>query len=447
MSLIASHRDLDLDLLERLSAGAHSVGQTVAAMGAAPPLPIGASKVGSAPAGPLGALVLATCNRFEVYLELRPGQDPRAVIAATTSVIAAASGLTARDIAASLKVLRGREVPAHLFSVTAGLDSMVVGEREISGQVRRALSSARSDGTTSSGLERLFQTAARASRDVGARTGLGAAGRSVVGVALDLAEPDLPTWTRTRVVLIGTGSYAGASVAALHRRGCRAIHVFSPSGRAPGFARDRGAEAIPDDGLEEALTSADLVVACSGAVGGVVDAATVARALAASGHPRVVVDLALRHDIEPAVGALPGVRLIDLATVRDLAPAGYGEPVERAFRLVAAATEDFEAAQRALERDAQVVAERRRVLGSLEAEAARLRAGSEPEAVGRPIRALRRRTRALLHGPTVRARAAARSGDDGAFVVALTELAAIPAPSLPHPSAPHPSPPGPSVAR
>ena len=419
MSLIASHRDLDLDLLERLSAGAQSVGQTVAA-------------IGPAPTGPIGALVLATCNRFEVYLELRPGQDPRAVVAAATSVIAAATGLAADDVASSLRVLRGREVPAHLFSVTAGLDSMVVGEREISGQVRRALSSARLAGTTSSGLERLFQSAARASRDVGARTGLGAAGRSVVGVALDLAEADLPAWRRTRVVLIGTGSYAGASVAALHRRGCRDLHVFSPSGRAPGFARDRDAQAVPDDGLEEALRSADLVVACSGAVGGVVDAATVARALAASGHPRVVVDLALRHDVDPAVGALPGVRLIDLATVRDQAPVGYGEPVERARRLVAAATENFEAAHRALERDAQVVAERRRVLGPLEAEAARLRAGSEPEVVGRPVRALRRRTRALLHGPTVRAREAALSGDDDAFAVALTELAAIPAPRVPH---------------
>ncbi|RYV51148.1 glutamyl-tRNA reductase [Pengzhenrongella frigida] len=441
MSLIASHRDLDLDLLERLSAGAQSVGQTVAAMGAAP---TSSTSKDAGPAGPRGALVLATCNRFEVYLELRPGQDPRAVIAAATSVIATASGLAADDVAASLRVLRGREVPAHLFSVAAGLDSMVVGEREISGQVRRSLSTARAAGTTSSGLERLFQTAARTSRDVGARTGLGAAGRSVVGVALDLAEADLPAWAHTAVVLIGTGSYAGASVAALHRRGCRDIRVFSPSGRAPGFAHDRGAVAIPDDGLEQALTAADLVVACSGAVGGVIDAASVARARATSEHPRVIVDLALRHDVDPAVGALPGVRLIDLATVRDQAPVGYAEPVERARRLVADATETFEAVHRALERDAEVVVQRRRVLGPLEAEAARLRASAEPEIVGRAVRALRRRTRTLLHDPTVRARAAALAGDDGAFAAALDELAAIPVPSLPAPPSPAPAPPVPA---
>lgn len=429
MSLIASHRDLDLDLLERLSAGALSVGTTVAAMSAAP-TSAGAPAPGPAP-GPQGALVLATCNRFEVYLELRPGQDPRGVVAAATSVIAAATGLANDDVAASLTVLRGREVPAHLFAVAAGLDSMVVGEREISGQVRRALSTARAAGTTSSGLERLFQTAARASRDIGARTGLGAAGRSVVGVALDLAERDLPAWARTRVVLVGTGSYAGAAVAALHRRGCHDIGVFSPSGRAVGFARDRSAVAIPDDGLEAALTDADLVVACSGAVGGVVDAATVARARAASGHPRVIVDLALRHDVDPAVGALPGVRLIDLATVRDRAPDGYGEPVERARRLVAAATEHFEAGRQALELDREIVLERRRVLGPLEVEAARLRAEGGPEQLGRAVRALRRRTRTLLHAPTVRARVAALAGDDAAFAAALAELAAIPAPAVP----------------
>ncbi|MBC7549906.1 MAG: glutamyl-tRNA reductase, partial [Cellulomonas sp.] len=300
----------------------------------------------------------------------------------------------------------------------------------------------RAPGTRSPGPEGLSQPAARAARGAGARTGLGASGRSVVGVALDVAEPDLPSWSRTRVVLVGTGSYAGATVAALHRRGCRDIRVFSPSGRAPGFAQDRDAAAIPDDGLEAALITTDLVVACSGAVGGVVDVATVARARAASGHPRVVVDLALRHDVDPAVGALPGLRLIDLATVRDQAPADFAEPIERARRLVAGATERFEAAHRALELDATIVAERHRVLGPLEAEAARIRAATGPEATERAVRALRRRTRTLLHAPTVRARSAARALDAVAFEEAYAELAAIPAPTVPaRVQAPRPRPP------
>ena len=431
MSLIASHRDLDLDLLERLSADAHSIGRAVVAHSAALS----------------GAVALATCNRFEVYLELGPGQDAVEATAAATAVIADAVGLTADDVVAHFRLLRGREVPAHLFAVASGLESMVVGEREISGQVRRALSAARADGTTSSGLERLFQAASHVSRDVGATSGLGAAGRSVVGVALDLAEPDLPAWEQTRVVLVGTGSYAGASLAALRRRGCRDIRVYSPSGRAAGFALARDASAVPDGGLAVALATADLVVACSGAVGGVLDAETVVGAHASSGHPRVVVDLALRHDVEPAVGDLPGVRLISLATVRDLAPAEHSEPLARARGLVRAATDTFDAARRSRERDATIAAERQRVLGPLEAEVARIRADSlsaVPRFVGDggagsgAVRTLRRRTRAQLHAPTVRARAAARAGDEQGFISALAELAAIPAAAVPDSGGAHP---------
>ncbi len=452
MSLIASHRDLDLDVLERLSAGAHSVGRTVAASGAAP----------------TGAVVLATCNRFEVYLEVDdPAQAPTA-IAATTEVIAQATSIAVRDVATTLQVLEGPEVPVHLFSVASGLESMVVGEREITGQVRRALATARSEGTTSSGLERLFQTASRASRDVGTRTGLGAAGRSVVGVALDLAEPALPAWPSVRTLLVGTGSYAGASLAALRRRGCADVRVFSPSGRATTFAVSRGVSPVHDGGLAEAIGTSDLVVACSGTVGRVLDAELVARTWAATGHPLVIADLALRNDVDPAVGRLPGVRLINLETIRRHAPEEHSAPVELAHELVAAAAEDFEAAARARELEAAVVVERHRVLADLEAEARRIRedgaaasasaseadapvptpgpdptpAAPEPHSAPcavdaaqheRLVRSLRRRTRAVLHPPTVRARTAARAGDDRAYRAALAELAAIPAPPVPVP--------------
>ena len=102
--------------------------------------------------------------------------------------VADRSGYTAAQVDTHLRVRTGTDAAAHLFSVASGLDSMVVGEREIQGQVRRALTAARRDGTTTSGLESLFQAASRVSRLVESRTGLGATGRSVVGVALDIAE-------------------------------------------------------------------------------------------------------------------------------------------------------------------------------------------------------------------------------------------------------------------
>jgi glutamyl-tRNA reductase len=225
--------------------------------------------------------------------------------------------------------------------------------------------------------------------------------------------------------------------------------VYSPSGRAAAFAAARGVTAVRDGGLAEAIGTADLVVACSGTVGRVLDAELVAHSWATTGHPHVVVDLALRNDVDPAVGRLPGVRLINLDTIRLNAPDEHSAPVELAQKLVTEAAADFEAVTRARELEAAVVAERHRVLGALEAEASRIRAGDVAQpaagAVGpeaapvtrddahheRVVRSLRRRTRAQLHSPTVRARTAARAGDDRAYRAALAELAAIPPAPVP----------------
>ena len=214
---------------------------------------------------------------------------------------------------------------------------MVVGEREIAGQVRRALTTARRDGTTTSGLESLFQAASRVSRDVEARTGLGATGRSVVGVALDIAESELPDWSAVRCVLIGTGSYAGASLAQLKARGCTDVRVYSTTGRARAFAAARGVRSLPAGAdLAAEVSDVDLVVACSGAAGAVLGVDALAAARADAAHPLTVVDLALRHDVDPGVRTLPGVRLVSLHTVSEYAPAEHAA-VETAHEVVTAA--------------------------------------------------------------------------------------------------------------
>ncbi|GAA1865008.1 glutamyl-tRNA reductase [Myceligenerans crystallogenes] len=253
LSLTASHRELDLDALERLSMGSASVGRTV--VRTCRPV--------------VGAVVISTCNRFELYLDVDAPLDGDSVRHATRHVaelVAGESGVTTQAAVDSFTVRTGPEVSAHLFAVAAGLDSMVVGEREIAGQVKRSLAVAREQETTSKTLELLFQTASRTSKQVGTRTELGGAGRSVVSLALDLAEEGaLPRWDNVRAILIGTGSYAGASVAALRARGCEDIRVYSRSGRAGTFAESHDVE--PVDDLVEALADADLVVSCSGARG------------------------------------------------------------------------------------------------------------------------------------------------------------------------------------
>ena len=407
LSLIASHRDLDLAVLERLSADTHAVGPEIVA---------GCPSV-------TGAVVLATCNRFELYLEVDAAAHLPDARAGAAAVVAARSGYALDRVEADLRFGTGVEVTEHLFAVAAGLESMVVGEREIAGQVSRALSTARREGTTTSDLEALFQAASRTSRAVGSSTGLGAAGRSVVSMALDLVEGDLPAWPDVRCVLIGTGSYAGASLAALKSRGCGEIRVFSASGRAHAFATARGVRAITDADLHAQLADVDLVVACSGTPGTVLEVDALAAARIGAHRRLAVVDLALHHDVDPAVRELPGVRLVSLTTVSEHAPGEHSGSVEAAHAIVARTAADFQADRRLRALEPGIVAQRKRVLQGLETALAAL-----PSPEERDVRALRRQTRATLHGPTVRAREAARADDAAGYAAALVELASVEVP-------------------
>src|SRR6478736_4778969 len=373
LSLVASHHDLDLSVLERLSADTHAVGREIV----------------TASESIAGAVVLATCNRFELYLDVADADAADAARRAVAGAVAARSGYTPERVADSL-------APAR--------ESMVVGEREIAGQVRRALTAARRDGTTTSDLEGLFQAASRTSRAVEGRTGLA-------------------DWSDVRCLLIGTGSYAGASLAALKARGCQDVLVYSASGRAGQFAAQRGVTAATDD-LAASLSGVDLVVACSGASGAVLDVDALIRARSAEAalgaRPLAVLDLALQHDVDPAVGELPGVRLVSLTTVAEQAPDGHSATVAEARALVEEQAATFERDLRTRQWNPPVLAERRRVHEDL---AAAVEGLDEREA-----RSLRRRVRAALHAPTVRAREAAAAGDAAAYAAALADLAAVEVP-------------------
>lgn len=453
LSLTASHRELDLDALERLSTGSSSVGRAV--VGACGPV--------------AGAVVISTCNRFELYLDVDAPLSGDAVRHATQHVaelVAHSSGVTGETAARSFTVRTGPEVTEHLFAVASGLDAMVVGEREIAGQVKRALAEAREQETTSKTLELLFQTASRTSKRVGTQTELGAAGRSVVALALDLAEREVPPWDTTRAVLIGTGSYAGASVAALRARGCTDIRVYSQSGRAATFAASHDVQ--PVESLLEALADADLVVSCSGArgraaatgtgdgtdlavvegdvgspatlphlrtdaapeasLGHVLDAAGLVRARERAAdragdepepRPLVILDLALHRDVHPGVADVEGVLLYDLATLKAHAPAVAHDVVAQAQAIVDDAAHRFEETRLGRKADAAVVAlfdeAEARVRAEVEATVARL--AQELAARGEPgpqevdvdlvARDVRKRVHAELHDRIVAVRARA----------------------------------------
>ncbi|UUT36592.1 glutamyl-tRNA reductase [Microbacterium elymi] len=413
----SSHRTAALDTVERLERRADDVIARLAE-------PID---------GIDGSVVVSTCNRFEVYLDV-PGTTPHperpwdaASIDADAFVdtVAAATGLDGGEVRESGILLHGDAVAAHVFSVASGLESIVVGEGEIAGQVRRSLERARERGTVSPELERVFQLASRTSRGVKNRTDLSRAGRSVVRLALDMAETRITDWAGTRVLLVGTGRYAGASLAALRERGVTRAQVYSRSGRAAGFAAGHDIKAVPVDGLEQAVAASDLIVTCSVAPAVILDAATVAAAAGRAGAlpRRLIIDLGLPRNVDPGVAAVPGTELLDLETLRLHAPLPELGATAEAQALVDAAVADY---RRAAAEDAvtpALVALRAHVFDVLDDEIARARRRGDSD--GQTEAALRHLAGVLLHEPSVRARKLAAAGRAGEVESALSALFGI----------------------
>lgn len=400
--LVASHRTVDLNTVARLSTGALGVAEDAVSRGAL-----------------AGAITLSTCNRLELYGELSE-HDPRNVARAQQELaerIAERAGLDERFVLETMDAYQGPEVPRHLFTVVSGLESAVVGEREITGQVRRALTQARQSGTASGHLVQLFEAAARTAREVGARTGLGERGRSIVSVALDLADDITPgDWPGRHALVFGTGAYAGATMAALRDRGCADIEVYSGSGRAEQFTDQRGGSPVTDAGLPAALRRADVIIGCSGG------SAPMPAAAFPEG-PRTVVDLALARDFDPAVADLPGVELITLESVRVAAPEETSESVSAAREIVERAARGFETAQNARSMDQAIVALRKHTMAVLDSELDKVRAHHGCTGAEEQIEmAMRRMVRSLLHTPTVRARQLAAEGRADEYITGLEAL-------------------------
>lgn len=408
----ASHHDVTVAQLERLSSGADGM---VASLQADPAV--------------AGAVVLSTCNRLEIYLDTTLFHD---AISAVNSRLARACGLSSQEVGELLRLRVGDEVAEHLFEVAAGLDSMVVGDESIASQVGQALQAAHQLGMATAPLQRLFQSALRTARQVAGQTQLGASGRSVVHVALDVAQSEVQIAGATALI-VGTGSFARVAIAALRRREVGRIMVFSPSGRAAGpggFAETHDAVAVEDAQLAGALGEADLVICCSGSTGSVIDAALLR---SARGERRsLIIDLALTPDVAADVRETPGAVVIDLDVVGRNAPAEQSGTLDQARDIVSKAVRRHreDTAARAL--DPAIVALREHVTTMLAQEIERVRQRGDAEQAAETEQALRRLTSALLHLPTVRARELARSGDHADYVAALQTLFGIEVPAAAH---------------
>lgn len=405
---VAKYRDLDLGSAAALHA---------ASAGLAPHVVSGRLTVAA-------SVVLSTCNRFEIYCEVSSVAGVAAARAHVLDSVQHCSGLPMVLLPALFEELVGAAAVEHLFAVAAGLDSIVVGEREVAGQVRRALSDAQAAGTSSGRLARLFQAASRTAKDVGAQTALSSAGRSIAAVALDLAAAGTGRagTAGMSAVLFGTGAYAGCVAELLRNRKCFEISVFSHSGRAEAFVAARGGSALSARQLPAAVAGADLVIGCSGS-GARIDAAALGRWRADGTRPLTVIDLAPSHDFDPQVAGLPGVDLITLQSVHLAAPPADAEALHHARALVRRAAGHFEEQDAVRAADTAVVALREHLHQVLQSEMERVSQQHTRAASAAEVNlALRHMIRRLLHTPTVRARELAAHGRQDDYTAALEAL-------------------------
>lgn len=430
LCISASHKTAAFDLLERLSVHTTDIAPLIAEHDSCV----------------RGAVVLATCNRFEAYVDMDEPVTAAGPVGVEAVLLAAeaATGVSASEFEGSYRVVTGPDVAEHLFAVASGLESVVVGEGEIAGQVRRALTDARRQGTSSTELERLFQRASEAQRGVKNATAIGRAGRSLVRLSLELADSRVADWADLDVLLVGTGAYAAATLAALRDHGAERITVFSPSGRAQVFAAKHGIASIDDAEYARAAASADLVITCTSADHHVLDAAVLRRGRAelsgelrritpagaaecpvphTAGARRLVIDLGLPRNVDPDVVTVAGVDLLDLETVRLHAPLEELQATAEAREIVRLAAQKFALAGRRQSLAPAVVALREHAFGVLEDEIARVRARGDDD--GRTEQAMRHLVGRLLHVPTSRAHDLAARGRADDYVAALGTLFGI----------------------
>jgi glutamyl-tRNA reductase len=389
------------------------------------------------------AMILSTCNRVEVYAVVDAFHGG---LSAIGQVLAEHSGLSMGDLTKHAYVRYSEAAVEHLFAVASGLDSAVVGEQQVLGQVRRAYATAEANRTVGRILHDLSQRALSVGKRVHSETSIDAAGGSVVSVALHVAaerlyRPELgPSYTalagRTATV-IGAGSMGSLTAAHLVRAGVGHINVVNRSlpraQRLAASIAQQGvtAQAWTLDQLPAALVDADVVVSCTGAVRPVVSLADVHHALAASQRdeltaPLVLCDLGMPRDVDPAVAGLPGVSVVDMDRVqREPSARAASDAADAARRIVAAEVASYLASQRMAEVTPTVTALRQRAADLVEAELLRLE--SRLPDLGHEQRqevacTVRRVVDKLLHAPTVRVKQLAGAPGADTYAEALREL-------------------------
>ncbi len=408
-----SHRTAPVSVLERLALDADGVDKLVHAVASSEHV--------------TEATALSTCNRIEIYAEVDRFHGS---VEAVSRMLCELTDERPEDVVPHLYVHYDDGAVSHLFHVAAGLDSMVVGEGQILGQVREALRVGQEGGTIGPALNTLFQQALRVGKRVHAETDIDRAAPSLVSVALERAEQHVGSVEGKRVVVVGAGAMAGLAVSTVARRGAADVVIASRTrSNAERLATQYSGRAVALADVEAEIAAADVLVSCTGATGVVLPLATVAAARTHPTGPLAVIDLALPHDVEPAVADLPGVELIDLARLADeLHDGEIATDVEAVRGVVTQEVTAFLTARRSSAVTPTVVALRTMATGVVDAEMARLASrlpGLDPAVRAEVEHAVRRVADKLLHQPTVRVKELANETGAVSYAAALAELFAL----------------------
>jgi glutamyl-tRNA reductase len=424
-----SHRSAPVPVLERAAVGGDALGKLLRDVFEAEHV--------------AGTFVVSTCNRVEVYAEVAKFH---AGVSAICELLARHSGIPTSDLTQYLYVHYEDRAIQHLLSMACGLESMVIGESQILGQVRSSLALARKHGTLGRVLDDLGALALRTGKRAHAETGIDRAGANLVSVGVGLAAAGLrpspagpPDPARPLhglgVLVVGAGSMSSLAVATAARLGAARIAVANRTpDRAERLAASVSGATADFSRLTPALAEADLVISCTGAAGLVITAETVGAALdlrgapGDRGRPLVLLDLALPRDVDPDAATLPGVSVLGLDSLQEAGTAVAATQADNVAAVRAIVAEELAARSSALHAARvapTVVALRAKAAEVVEAELARLggRLGElDNRAHGEIALAMHRVVDKLLHAPTVRVKELAGSPGGDSYEAALRVL-------------------------
>ncbi|WP_432146928.1 glutamyl-tRNA reductase [Streptomyces sp. bgisy084] len=420
-----SHRSAPVSVLERAALAPEARGKLLQDAVSAEPVTESA--------------VLSTCNRIELYADV---DKFHAGVAELSTLLARHSGAGLEELTPYLYVHYEDRAVHHLFSVACGLDSMVVGEGQILGQIKDALAVAQEQHTAGRLLNDLFQQALRVGKRAHSETGIDKAGQSLVTFGLEqlAAGRDVEEWARgKRALVIGAGSMSSLAATTLVRAGVgelavanrtveraeRLVQILTEPG-GTGAATGLAARAVAMTSVPAELALADIVVSCTGATGLVLAGEMVAAAREGRTAPLALLDLAMPRDIDAAVHRIEGAHLVDIESLADAsADAPMAADVDKVRGIVSDEVAAFGAAQRAAHITPTVVALRTMAADVVAGEIARLD-GRLPDLDDKQraeiTQTVRRVVDKLLHAPTVRVKQLASEPGGAGYADALREL-------------------------